>query len=87
MENKYRPFGRFFCCILTSVFLLGVTAPVRAARTTRVNDADPELRCNGVAESASELQVPTGRPIAPTAQHFVYDGANAYATGSGVANQ
>lgn len=38
MENKHRPCGRFFCWILTGVFLIAMVVPGHAARTTRVSD-------------------------------------------------
>ncbi len=38
MENKCRPFGRFFCWILMGLWLLASVALLHAARTTRVND-------------------------------------------------
>ncbi|HEU5401215.1 MAG TPA: hypothetical protein VFU86_07655, partial [Terriglobales bacterium] len=38
MENEYRPFGRFFCWILTGVLLFGIALPSHAAHTTRISD-------------------------------------------------
>jgi len=51
MENKYRPFGRFFCWILMGVLLFGMVVPAHAARTTRVNDT--VYRADGLPASGT----------------------------------
>lgn len=51
MKNMYRPLGRFFCWILSGVFLFGMALPGHAARTTRVNDT--VYRADGLPASGT----------------------------------
>ena len=51
MENKCRPFGRFFCWILMGVLLSGAALHGHAARTTRVNDT--VYRADGLPASGT----------------------------------
>ncbi|MDT8068663.1 MAG: hypothetical protein ROO76_10925 [Terriglobia bacterium] len=74
MENRCRPAGRFFCWILTGLFLFVAAAPSHAAHTTRVNDtiyrADGQPASGNLVISWPAFTTATGEAIAAGRMHL-----------------